>query len=136
MEGKILTEYPSIDKPWLKYYSEEALEEIPQRKIYTHLWECNKNNLHDTALRYYGREISFSELFERIDDVAKALIGLGVKNGDCVTMLLPTLPETIYLFYALNKIGAVVNSIDPRTNESRQRDFISLTDSQIIFYIE
>lgn len=131
-----LTGYPSSDRPWLRYYAKEVVEDIPQRKIYTHLWECNKNHLNDTALLYYGRKISFAELFERIDVVAKALIGLGVKNGDCVTLTLPTLPETVYLFYALNKIGAIVNSIDPRTNESRMRDFINLTNSKIIFCID
>lgn len=131
-----LTGYPSVDKPWLKYYAQEEVEEIPHRKIYTHLWECNRNHLHDTALLYYGRKITFSELFAQVDTVARALMGLGVKSGDCVTLLLPTLPETIYLFYALNKIGAIANSIDPRTNESRLRDYINLTNSKIVFCID
>lgn len=67
-----LTGYPSVDKPWLKYYAQEEVEEIPHRKIYTHLWECNRNHLHDTALLYYGRKITFSELFAQVDTVARA----------------------------------------------------------------
>lgn len=131
-----LTGYPSVDKPWLKYYAQEEVEEIPHRKIYTHLWECNRNHLHDTALLYYGRKITFLELFAQVDTVARALMGLGVKSGDCVTLLLPTLPETIYLFYALNKIGAIANSIDPRTNGCRLQDYINLTNSKIVFCID
>lgn len=80
-----LTGYPSVDKPWLKYYAQEEVEEIPHRKIYTHLWECNRNHLHDTALLYYGRKITFSELFAQVDTVARALMGLGVKSGDICT---------------------------------------------------
>ena len=33
MEHKKLTGYPSIDKPWLKYYSEEARSESSMMSI-------------------------------------------------------------------------------------------------------
>ena len=40
---KKLTGYPSIDKPWLKYYSEEAINvPLPECTIYEYLWENNK----------------------------------------------------------------------------------------------
>ena len=36
MEEKKLTGYPSIDKPWLKYYDPEFLKKpIPAMNIYT-----------------------------------------------------------------------------------------------------
>lgn len=35
-----MTGYPSIDKPWLKYYSDEAKKsKIPECTIYDYLWE-------------------------------------------------------------------------------------------------
>ena len=55
---KGLTGYPSIDKPWLKYYSEEAINApLPECTIYEYLWENNKNHLDDIALVYFGRKI-------------------------------------------------------------------------------
>lgn len=39
-----LTGYPSIDKPWLKYYSEEAKDApLPECTIYEYLVENNKD---------------------------------------------------------------------------------------------
>ena len=57
---KNLTGYPSIDKPWLKYYSEEAINApLPECTIYEYLWENNKNYLNNVALNYFDRKISF-----------------------------------------------------------------------------
>lgn len=53
MEEKKLTGYPSIDKPWLKYYSEEAINTpLPECTMYEFLWQNNKDFLDDVALRY------------------------------------------------------------------------------------
>ena len=51
------TELPSIDKPWLKYYSEEAIHTpLPKCTMYQYIWENNKDHLSDIALRYYGKK--------------------------------------------------------------------------------
>ncbi len=43
-EEKHLTGYPSIDKPWLKYYSEEAINgKLPECSIYEYMYENNSN---------------------------------------------------------------------------------------------
>ena len=53
MEEKKLTGYPSIDRPWLKYYSEEAINApLPECSMYEYLWNGNKMNLTDTAIEF------------------------------------------------------------------------------------
>ena len=70
---KKLTGYPSVDKPWLKYYTEEAINaKMPECTIYKYLQESNKDHLNDTALRYFDRKISFGEMFDNIEKAAKA----------------------------------------------------------------
>ena len=111
-EEKQLTGYPSIDKPWLKYYSEEAINgELPECSIYEYMYENNKDYPKDIAINYYGRKISYAELFENIDKTAKAFQAIGVKEGEIVTVALPSIPEVLYIVYGLNKIGAVANMI-------------------------
>ena len=52
MAEQKLTGYPSIDKPWLKYYSEEAINApLPECTIYEYLWENNKDHL-DNLFHY------------------------------------------------------------------------------------
>ena len=85
--GKKLTGYPSVDKPWLKYYTEEAINaKMPECTIYEYLWQSNKDHLEDTALRYFDRKISFGELFDNIEKVAKAFSAAGIKQGDIVVV--------------------------------------------------
>ena len=56
MEEKKLTGYPLIDKPWLKYYSEEVIKAaqgitpIPEKTLYQYALECNQNGMNDVAL--------------------------------------------------------------------------------------
>ena len=43
---KPLTGYPSIDKPWLKYYSEEAINApLPECTMYEYIYNRNQDNL-------------------------------------------------------------------------------------------
>lgn len=105
-----LTGYPSIDKPWLKYYSEQAkVNTMPELSIYETIKLRNKNNSNLTAIRYFGRNITFSEMFQKIDKYAGLLVSSGVRKGDIITLCLANMPEVVYLVYAANKIGAIAD---------------------------
>lgn len=107
MEQKSLTGYPSVDRPWLKYYSEEAMNaSLPKGSIYEYMSDCNAGREKETALNYFGRRITYRALLENIDLCAKALVSYGVKKGDIVSLCLLTIPEAVYLLYAVNKVGA------------------------------
>ena len=133
---KKLTGYPSIDKPWLKYYTEEAINaKLPECTIYEYLWENNKDNLDEIALIYFGKEITYRELFENIEKTAKAFVSIGVKN-EIVSVCLPSVPEAIYTIYALNKIGAVPDLLDPRTNSEGLEFFLKESKSKFLVTID
>ena len=122
MQKQKLTGYPSIDKPWLKYYSEEAINApLPEYTIYEYLWGNNKDHFDDVALNYFDRKITYGELFDNIEKAAKAFSALGVKAGDIVVLTTVTTPETIYAFYALNRLGAISNMVDPRTSQKESK---------------
>ncbi len=105
---KKLTGYPSIDKPWLKYYTEEAINApLPECTIYEYLWENNKDHLEDYALDYYGTKITYGQLFKNIKSAASGLYALGIRKGDIVTVLSVNTPELIYCLFGLNIIGAI-----------------------------
>lgn len=134
---KEVTGYPSIDKPWLKYYSDEAINSsLPQCSVYKYLFENNKNNLKDTALIYFDRKITYSELFDNIDKTAKAFKSYGIKEKDVVVMTTVTTPETIYAFYALNLLGAIANMVDPRTSIDGIKNYINEVNAKFVLTIE
>ena len=92
-----MTGYPSIDKPWLKYYSEEAINAtLPECTIYEYLYNSNKDYQSNTALNYFDNKISFAQVFSNIETAAKAFQANGINDGDIVTIASVTTPETIY----------------------------------------
>lgn len=137
MTNKKLTGYPSIDKPWLKYYSDEAINTpLPECTLYELLWENNKDHMEDIALNYYGHKFTYGQLFSRIERVAKAFASLGVKAGDIVIICSVNTPEMVYAFYALNRLGAIANMVDPRTNIDGLREYIRETDAKLVLVVE
>lgn len=132
-----LTGYPSVDKPWLKYYDEDAINyEIPKETAFQNLLRSNKEHPRDAAIEYFGRTIRHDELQSNIKIAAQALASAGVKAGDTVTICSVTIPEVIYLFYAANKLGATANMIDPRINNERFADILKSTDCKILFCLD
>ena len=132
MQEKKLTGYPSIDKPWLKYYSEEAINApLPECTIYEYLWENNKDHLDDIAIIYFNRKFTYGELFRNIDKTASALVAIGVKQGEIVTIAMPSIPEALYAFYALNKLGAVANMIHPLAGEQEICHYLNEVKSKV-----
>ena len=109
----IQTGYPSKDKPWMKYYTEEIINApLPECTIYELFWENNKNNLDDTALIYFDIKIIYRRLFAEIEQAARALLEFGVTAGSVVTAITNSCVNSIVLFYAINRIGAISNYIN------------------------
>ena len=126
------TGYPSVDKPWLKYYSEESINApLPECTIYEYMFENNKNYPSDIAILYLGRKITYKELMENIDKTAAAYLKAGVKEKDIVTIALPSIPEALYCVYALNKIGAVANMIHPLAGREETLGYFNEVQSRI-----
>ena len=132
------TGYASIDKPHKKFLKKGTMEEeMPKMKMFDFLYERTKQHPNFTALNFYGRKISFDEMFRNIEAVAKSFLMKGIKKGDYVVIAMPTTPESVYMLFALNRIGAIAVELDPRTSkddieetlkESKSKFFITMED--------
>lgn len=108
---------PSIEQPWRQYYSQDDIDApLPTTTIYELLVENNHSHPEDTALLYLDTNITYGELLESIDQCARAMSGADIKRDDIVTVALPSIPETIIAFYAINRIGAVAHMEHPFFN--------------------
>ena len=137
MEEKKLTGYPSIDRPWLKYYSEEAINTpLPERTVYENIWQHNKDYLGDIALEYYGCKIAYRKLFYEAERAAKALRQAGVKKGDCVALCMAGVPEAVYLVLACSRIGAIANFINPMFTTEQMIGRINDTEADILIVLD
>lgn len=136
-KNKQLTGYPSIDKPWLKYFDEKTIiDEVPNCSMYHYIYERNKEYKQNKAIEYFGTVLTYGQLFSKIDDCAKALLEHGVKKGDIVSICTLNMPETVYLVYAANKIGAVCNMIGMNSSIEDIKSQIILTNTNCLFVVD
>lgn len=128
-----LTGYPSIDKPWLKYYDCEFNEaDIPEMSVYQLALENNRNNLNDIAIDLrssetdysMGIKITYKEFFVRINETAKASFALQIKKDEIIPIILPNIPEARILIYANSILGAISYPISPLLPEKQLQDII------------
>ncbi len=120
----------------MKYYDGARSYEAPKQTIYSYLVESNKDRIDQTAVYYYGSRISYGRLFERIEECARAFAAMGVKQGDMVSMISASTPESIITLYALNKLGAAVNAIDPRMDTESIKRMIKGSGSELLVALD
>ena len=136
-EDKKITGYASIDKPWQKYYSIEAITaDIPELTAYQYMVSQNEDNLSTKAIIYYGKKISYKNYIDMIDETARRLYNLGIIEGDVVTVMSVANPELEILFYALNKLGAVINLIDVRSDYKQIKKYLMEVKSSVVVVMD
>lgn len=96
--------------------------------------EMNKEN--DVAISYFGTRFTYKELFAQVDRYAAAFAHYGIKEGDYVTLLTVSIPESLFSIYALNRLGAVCNFIDVRTDAVHVREYIKKAGSHVLITLE
>lgn len=131
------TGYPSIDKPWLNLFSDKEINKTaPRCTLFNLIYENNKDYPNQICINYYKNKITYGKLFEQIEKVASAFVRMGVKKGDVVTVCSVTTPEIIYCLYALSRLGAICNIVEPRTNPENIVDRINMTSSKVLVVLD
>ncbi len=65
------------------------------------------------ALVYGDRRINYQEFWDNAQNMAKALLDLGIKKGDRIAVLMPNCPEYLYTYMASSMVGSVMVGINP-----------------------
>ena len=136
-EKQAMTGYPSIDKPWLKHYTEKWSKDLlPQKTVYRNIYDNNFNHKEDTAIIFNGFKTSYAKMFEMTEAYAKALKANGIEKGDCVSMCLSYVPEAVCLVLACSKIGALANFINPLFTTEQKIARLNETSSKITIILD
>ncbi len=112
---KKLTGYPSIDKPWLKYHTKKNIDFDVNTTLYNNFKKIADQSLDELAIINYRtcKKTTFGELLSKIDEFASALTALGIcKTDKIVVLTFNSYIDPIALLGA-NKIGAVIEFLDP-----------------------
>jgi long-chain acyl-CoA synthetase len=101
-------------KPWLKFYGDVPEHiDYPRVTMYEALMQTVSRSPDALAYDFFGYTATYRQFGVEIDRCADALAALGLKQGDRITISMPTCPQGIICFYAANKLGAVASMIHP-----------------------
>jgi long-chain acyl-CoA synthetase len=104
------------EKPWLKEYAAGVPPELSipsDRSVIDAFNQATEKWANETAFVFYGNQIKYKELRDRVDRLTTALAALGIQKGDRVGLLLLNSPEYAVSSFAIAKIGAVQTPISP-----------------------
>ncbi len=82
------------------------------------------------AFDFQGQPTAYPDMIRQIEQCAKALKALGVREGDKVTIAMPNCPQAVFLFYGVNRIGAIANMIHPLSAEKEIEFYLNESESE------
>lgn len=96
----------------------------------------NKNNLELSAFESFGSSLKYKDFFALVDNLAKGFIEFGIKDGDIVTMCMGGTIDTMAHFYALNRIGAITQLVNPNYFKVNSQKYINETNSKLLIVLD
>ena len=88
---------------------------------YDYMLEQNQAHMNLTALSFGERKITYEEMHDMIEKYVRLLYSKGVREGDVIGLCAFNTPESVYLLYALNIIGAIVVGYSPFDNKDKTK---------------
>ena len=76
-----------------------------------------------------GKHTTYRQLAKEIERCARALKTIGIRENDRVTIAIPNFPQAIYMFYAVNLVGAIANMIHPLSAEKEIEFYLNESES-------
>lgn len=108
----------------------------PAQRKYDYMLENNKNYMNYTALSFGNRKITYEEMHESIEKYAKLLYKKGVRRGDLIGLCCLNTPESVYLLYALDIIGAIVVGFSPLENVEKTKKDIEMIKPKMVITVD
>lgn len=108
-----------VERPWLRHYDPGVpthldIPDIPLDQVVRRAAQTYGSR---TALVFFGRCISFSQLDQLVDRFAAGLQRLGVGKGTPVSLHLPNCPQFVVAYYGILRAGGVVVPHNPLYTE-------------------
>ncbi len=116
--------------PWAEHLGSVPLHlEYFEGSMFDKVADVAKQYPDNVAFDFMGRPTTYRQMVHEIERCAKALKTIGVRENDKVTIAMPNCPQGIYMFYAVNLVGAVANMIHPLSAEKEIEFYLNESES-------
>ena len=110
--------------------------EYPEGSMVDVLGEIAEKYPNNIEFDFMGRATSYREMMKNIEQWARSLKTIGIRENDRVTIAMPNCPQAIYLFYAVNMVGAVANMVHPLSGEKELEFYINESGSVTVVTLD
>jgi len=125
------------NKPWLAYYGDVPHHiDYPEVTLYEALALTAERCPEAVAFDFFGRTATYRQFVAEIDRCADALAALGIRPGDRMTIAMPTCPQAVIGFYAVNKLGGVASMIHPLSTATETAFYLNLSQSRFALTLD
>ena len=116
--------------PWAEHTGDIPLHlEYFGGSMFDKVAEIAERYPNNVAFDFMGKSTTYREMIAEIEKCAKALKTIGVRENDKVTIAMPNCPQAIYMFYAVNLVGAIANMIHPLSAEKEIEFYLNESES-------
>lgn len=127
----------TVKTPWKKNLGDVPFTmEYFDGSMYEIVEEIGNKYPNYVAFDFMGRSTTYRELLKNVEQCAKSLSMLGIRENDKVTIAMPNCPQAIYMFYAINLIGAVSNMVHPLSSEKELEFYINESESMTVVTLD
>ena len=119
-----------VRTPWISHLGDvHAHLDYFEGSMYEAVEKIAGQYPNQVAFDFMGRSTTYNRMITEINNCAKSLRTIGVRQGDRVTIAMPNCPQAIFMFYAVNLIGAVANMIHPLSAEKEIEFYLNASES-------
>ncbi|MBO5395445.1 MAG: acyl--CoA ligase [Clostridia bacterium] len=115
---------------------QNQVAQFPKCSIFEQFRNNAQQYINLPAIEFQNKQFTFKQSIETIEKLAKALLVTGVKKGDIVSIISPNTPQGVFMFYAVNRIGAIANMIHPLLSPNEIQNFVESTESTAVFTMD
>ena len=127
----------NVRTPWIKNLGGvPAHLEYFQGSMYDRVAEIAVNYPDYIAYDFMGGKVKYKDFIKKVDECARALAAIGVKEGERVTICMPNAPQSVIMFYAINKIGAIANMVHPLSSEKEIEFYLKESASVVCITLD
>jgi fatty-acyl-CoA synthase len=106
--------------------------ELPNKTWGAILDNVVKKNPKKVALIFGRKQVTYQELNDQVNTIAKGLIDLGVKKGDIIAIWMTNRLEWIYTQYAIYKVGAIMVPFNTRWKDTEVKYSLNQSDTSTL----
>ena len=125
-------------RPWLRFYDAGVAPTLryPDTTLFGALAAAAERDPWAPAWSFEGTQQHYSVLIDEIERCSRALAQLGLRAGDRILVVLPTVPHAVVILYAAARMGVVSAFVHPQSTAAELTHYLDATGATTVVSLD